>query len=54
MTGMSKGEATVTYDDANAARSAINWFDGNFCCVQKNPHGVICDMHSAMNHMAWQ
>ncbi|KAF4526381.1 hypothetical protein B566_EDAN016465 [Ephemera danica] len=28
MSGMSKGEATVTYDDANAARSAINWFDG--------------------------
>ncbi|XP_045473618.1 RNA-binding protein cabeza isoform X4 [Harmonia axyridis] len=27
-TGMSKGEATVTYDDANAAQSAINWFDG--------------------------
>jgi len=27
-TGMSKGEATVTYDDANAAQSAISWFDG--------------------------
>lgn len=27
-TGESKGEATVTYDDANAARSAITWFDG--------------------------
>ncbi|XP_022915849.1 RNA-binding protein cabeza isoform X2 [Onthophagus taurus] len=27
-TGVSKGEATVTYDDSNAARSAINWFDG--------------------------
>lgn len=26
--GQSKGEATVTYDDANAARSAITWFDG--------------------------
>lgn len=25
---MSKGEATVTYDDSNAAKSAINWFDG--------------------------
>lgn len=33
ISGMSKGEATVTYDDANAARSAISWFDGesNFC-----------------------
>lgn len=27
-TGESKGEATVTYDDANAAKSAIDWFDG--------------------------
>lgn len=27
-TGDSKGEATVTYDDANAAKSAISWFDG--------------------------
>ncbi|XP_037028405.1 RNA-binding protein cabeza isoform X8 [Bradysia coprophila] len=27
-TGDSKGEATVTYDDANAAKSAIEWFDG--------------------------
>lgn len=27
-TGLPKGEATVTYDDANAAKSAINWFDG--------------------------
>lgn len=27
-TGMSKGEATVTYDDAHTARSAIKWFDG--------------------------
>lgn len=27
-TGRPKGEATVTYDDANAARSAIKWFDG--------------------------
>ncbi|XP_021918776.1 nucleolin-like isoform X6 [Zootermopsis nevadensis] len=28
ITGKPKGEATVTYDDANAARSAIDWFDG--------------------------
>ncbi|KAJ8934570.1 hypothetical protein NQ318_017269 [Aromia moschata] len=27
-TGLSKGEATVTYDDADAAQSAISWFDG--------------------------
>lgn len=26
-TGQPKGEATVTYDDSNAARSAIKWFD---------------------------
>lgn len=28
VTGRPKGEATVTYDDANAAKSAIDWFDG--------------------------
>jgi hypothetical protein len=33
ITGKPKGEATVTYDDANAARSAIDWFDGVLCCV---------------------
>jgi len=27
-TGAQKGEATVTYDDPNAAQSAISWFDG--------------------------
>lgn len=27
-TGDGKGEATVTYDDQNAAESAIKWFDG--------------------------
>lgn len=31
ITGKPKGEATVTYDDANAARSAIDWFDGVLC-----------------------
>lgn len=33
ITGKPKGEATVTYDDANAARSAIDWFDGESYCV---------------------
>jgi RNA-binding protein FUS len=32
ISGKPKGEATVTYDDANAARSAIDWFDGALCC----------------------
>lgn len=32
ITGKPKGEATVTYDDANAARSAIDWFDGGLLC----------------------
>ena len=27
-TGLPKGEATVTYDDPNAAQSAIQWFNG--------------------------
>ena len=29
-TGKSKGECTVTYDDAHTARSAIQWFDGEY------------------------
>lgn len=29
-TGKSKGECTVTYDDAHTARSAIQWFDGMY------------------------
>ncbi|KAH8235775.1 hypothetical protein KR032_007420 [Drosophila birchii] len=36
-TGASKGEATVTYDDTNAAQSAIEWFDGrdfNGCTIK--------------------
>jgi RNA-binding protein FUS len=27
-TGSSKGECTITYDDAHTATSAIEWFDG--------------------------
>nr|CAD7409236.1 unnamed protein product [Timema poppensis] len=27
LSGKPKGEATVTYDDSNAAKSAIDWFD---------------------------
>lgn len=30
VTGKPKGEATVTYDDSLAAKSAISWFDGNY------------------------
>jgi len=26
--GRPKGEATVTYDDAHSANSAISWFNG--------------------------
>ena len=28
MTGQNKGECTVTYEDVEAARSAIDWFSG--------------------------
>lgn len=28
VTGKPKGECTVTYDDPDAARSAITWFNG--------------------------
>nr|CAD7203510.1 unnamed protein product [Timema douglasi] len=30
LSGKPKGEATVTYDDSNAAKSAIDWFDGQW------------------------
>lgn len=30
MTGRPKGEATVTYDDPETAKAAINWFSGEF------------------------
>jgi RNA-binding protein FUS len=30
VTGKGKGEATLTYDDPEAAKSAINWFNGLF------------------------
>ena len=33
-TGEQKGEATVTYDDPQAAQSAISWFDGKVRCLQ--------------------
>lgn len=29
-TGEGKGEATVTYDDDEAAKAAINWFNSKF------------------------
>lgn len=49
ITGKPKGEATVTYDDANAARSAIDWFDGGLqylmtlvqYCVERCVSGVM-------------
>lgn len=30
MTGMPKGECTVTYDDPHTANSAIDWFNSKF------------------------
>lgn len=35
-TGKPKGEATVTYDDPNAARSAIEWFNGELKTLRTN------------------
>lgn len=34
-TGRPKGEATVTYDDAHTANSAIEWFDGKIRIFMK-------------------
>lgn len=47
-TGMSKGEATVTYDDANAAGSAINWFDN------KEFSGATIRVSLAQRQNNWQ
>lgn len=47
VTGDSKGEATVTYDDANAARSAISWFDG------KDFRGVTIKVQLATKKDNW-
>lgn len=47
-TGKSKGEATVTYDDQNAARSAINWFDG------KEFKGCTIKVQMAQHKSNWQ
>lgn len=30
MTNLPKGEATVTFDDPDTAKAAIDWFDGTF------------------------
>ena len=42
ITGKPKGEATVTYDDANAARSAIDWFDGKYYASFFNKTIISC------------
>lgn len=47
-TGLSKGEATVTYDDANAAQSAISWFDKN------DFNGVNIRVSLAQRQNNWQ
>lgn len=46
--GQSKGEATVTYDDANAAQSAISWFDNN------NFNGATIRVSLAQRQNNWQ
>lgn len=47
-TGESKGEATITYDDSNAAQSAISWFDS------KNFNGVSIKVSLAQRQNTWQ
>lgn len=47
-TGKPKGEATVTYDDQNAARSAISWFDG------KDFKGSTIKVQMAQHKSSWQ
>ncbi|XP_048504999.1 RNA-binding protein cabeza-like isoform X3 [Athalia rosae] len=47
-TGKPKGEATVTYEDQNAARSAINWFD------DKEFKGFTIKVQIAQHKSNWQ
>lgn len=47
-TGESKGEATITYDDANAAQSAISWFDS------KSFNGATIKVSLAQRTNTWQ
>lgn len=47
-TGESKGEATITYDDSNAAKSAISWFDN------KNFNGSTIHVSLAQRQNNWQ
>ena len=47
-TGESKGEATITYDDANAAKSAISWFDN------KEFSGAVIHVSLAQRQNTWQ
>ncbi|XP_049301174.1 RNA-binding protein cabeza-like isoform X5 [Anopheles funestus] len=47
-TGNMKGEATVTYDDASAAQSAIGWFDN------KEFNGAIVKVTLAQRFSNWQ
>lgn len=47
-TGKNKGEATVTYDDQDAARSAITWFDG------KDFKGAKIKVQIAQHKSSWQ
>lgn len=47
-TGESKGEATITYDDSNAAQSAISWFDS------KSFNGATINVSLAQRQNTWQ
>lgn len=44
----SKGEATITYDDPNAAKSAISWFDS------KSFNGATIKVSLAQRQNTWQ
>jgi len=42
-TGEGKGEATITYEDEEAAQAAINWYNGKilFVCFISNNMFII-------------
>lgn len=45
---MSKGEATITFDDSCTATSAIQWFDG------KEFNGDVIKVQLAQRNNSWQ
>ena len=42
-TGKPKGDATVSYDDPSTAKTAVEWFDGEYAGCVLGRNGFILD-----------